>query len=192
VKRICLAGAAIAGLLTIGVSTAPASTTHAAVRATAGKKKTTKPATVTTKVTCSLSLSDQVPSGSVTVTQGAVQGSQYGKANCGTALGSGLQVDSFASDSGGTVSGTYQQYFKAGTVYGAYTLATNDTGPPTTTSFTSASFTGTITIKNGTGIDKKAVGTGTLTCLTTDSIHYACTEKLKLTLPAPVTTTTTK
>jgi hypothetical protein len=190
VKRICLAGAAIAGLLTIGVSTAPAATTHAAVTASAGKKKTTKPTTITSKLACSLSVADQVPSGSVTVTQGAVQGNQYGKANCGTPLGSGLEVDSFTSDSGGTLSGTYQQYFRAGTVYGAYTLAPNDTGPPTTTSFTSASYAGTVTIKNGTGVDKKAVGTGTLTCMTTDAVHYTCTEKLKLTLPAPATSTT--
>jgi hypothetical protein len=189
VKRICLAGAAIAGLLTIGVSTAPASTTHAAVMATAGKKKTTKPTTITTKLVCTLSLTDQVPAGSVTVTQGAVAGNQYGKAKCGNPLGSGVQVDSFTSDSGGTLSGTYQQYFNGGTVYGDYTLVPNDTEPPTTTSFTSASYAGTLTITNGTGVNKQAVGTATLTCMTADAVHYTCTEKLKLTLPAPATKT---
>jgi hypothetical protein len=187
VKRICLAGAAIAGLLTIGATTAPALTTHAAFAAAAGKKKTTKPTTIASKLTCSLGLTNQVPSGSVTVTQGAVDGTQSGKARCGSPLGSGLQVDSFTSDSGGTLSGTYQQYFNAGTVYGAYTLVPNDTQPPTTTSFASASYTGTLTIKNGTGVDKKAVGTATLTCTTADAVHYTCTEKVKLILPATTT-----
>jgi hypothetical protein len=188
VKRICLAGAAIAGLLTVGVATAPALTTHAAVRATAGKKKSTKPTTTTTKLTCSLNLAMQVPGGSVTVTQGSVDGNQFGRANCGSPLGTGVEGDSFTSDSGGTLSGSYQQYFNAGTVYGDYTLTPNDTGPPTTTSFASASYTGTLTIKDGKGLDKHAVGTGTLTCTTADSVHYTCTEKLKLTLPVPTTT----
>jgi len=183
VKRICLAGAAIAGLLTIGVTTAPASITHGAVKAAAGQKKTTKTKQTGTKLTCRLSLTSQVPSGSVTVTQGAVDGTQFGSAKCGNPLGSGVEGDSFTSNSGGTVSGSYQQYFNAGTVHGDYTLAPNSTQPPTTTSFTSASYSGTVTIKNGTGLDKKAVGTGTLTCTTADSLHYTCAEKLRLILP---------
>jgi hypothetical protein len=33
---------------------------------------------------------------------------------------------------------------------------------------------------SGTGFFRKATGTGTLVCATTDLAHYACTEKLKL------------
>jgi hypothetical protein len=183
-KRICLVGAAIAGLLTIGVATAPASTPHAAVRTAAGKKKTTKPTKTTTKLTCSLKLLTQVPSGSVSVTQGATSGSQFGRAGCGKPLGPGAEADSFAQDSSGTQAGPYQQWFNAGTIYGTYSLTPNDTGPPTTSTFTSASYTGTVMVTSGRGLYKKATGSGTLTCSTTDAAHYTCTEKLKLILPA--------
>jgi len=37
-----------------------------------------------------------------------------------------------------------------------------------------------VTVTNGTGEFKKAAGTGTLACTTTDLAHYTCTEKLKL------------
>ena len=78
------------------------------------------------------------------------------------------------------MSGRYQQWFNAGSVYGEYTLTAQDTGPPSTTSFTNASYRGTISVTNGTGLFRRTAGTGTLTCTTTDLAHYACTEKLKL------------
>ena len=174
-KRTCLVGAVVAGLLIAGVSTSFASTSHA------GKKTTKSP---TTNLTCSLKLYTQVPAGSVSVTQGAAEGTQFGKAACGKPLGSGVMDDSFDQDSTGTDVGPYQEYFSAGSIYGKYTLTPNDTAPPTTTSFTNASYTGTVTVKNGTGIYKKATGKGTLKCSTTDAAHYSCTEKLKLTLPS--------
>jgi hypothetical protein len=181
VKRICLLGAVVAGLFIIGGTTALATT-----KAAGSKKKSAKsvkPTPVTTNVTCNLNLTQQVPAGSVTVTQGATDGTQYGNVGCGTPLGKGVESNSFRSDSGGTLSGPYQQYFNSGTVYGDYVLAPDDSGPPTTTSFASSSYTGTVTIKNGHGLDGKATGKGTLTCLTTDSVHYSCIEKVKLTLP---------
>jgi hypothetical protein len=183
VKRICLLGAVIAGLLTIGGATASASTA-------AGKKKPAKPTFVTTKLTCNLDLTTQAPSGSAAVTQGAADGTQFGKAECGSPLASGVEANSFSQDDAGDWSGPYQQYFDAGTIYGDFMMTPNDTAPPTTTSFTTASFTGTLTVKNGKGIYKDATGTGTLTCATTDAAHYTCTEKLKLILPAPTTTAT--
>ena len=188
-KRICLLGAAIAGLLIIGVASALAASPHASTKAAAGKKKSTTPTTVTTKLSCTSHLSLQVPNGETTVTQGATDGTQDGNVACPSTLGSGVEFESFTTDDAGNVSGKWQQYFNAGTVYGTYTLVPDDNNPPTTTSFTSASYTGTVTIKNGTGVDAKAVGTGTLTCATTDSVHFTCTEKAKLTLPVPATTT---
>ena len=175
-KRICLVVAAMAALLTVAI-TASASATSAA------KKPATKPRSVKTSLTCTLKLVTQVPSNDVTVTQGAQSGDQYGRAGCGKPLFSGVEQNSFAQDESGDLSGRYQQWFNAGSVYGKYTLTPKDTGPPTTSSFTNASYTGTATVTNGTGVFKKATGKATLACTTTDLAHFACTEKLKLIQP---------
>jgi hypothetical protein len=181
VKRIFLVGAAMAALLTAGIVTAPASATPAATKpASANKKPVTKLEPVKTTLTCTLQLVTQIPSNDVTVTQGAESGTQYGRAGCGKPLFPGVEQSSFLQDESGNLSGKYQQWFNAGSLYGSYTLTADDTGPPTTTSFTNASYTGTVTVTNGTGFFKKATGTGTLACTTTDLAHYACTEKLKL------------
>jgi hypothetical protein len=191
VKRICLLGAAIAGLLIIGVATALAVTPHASTKAASGKRKTTKPTTVTTNLTCTSKLSLQVAGGDTAVTQGATDGTQAGTVKCGQPLGSGVEFESFTTDDAGNVSGKWQQYFNAGTVFGSFALVPDDNGPPTTTSFTSSSYTGTITIKDGTGPDKKSTGTGTLVCASADAVHFACTEKVKLIQPLPAANTKT-
>lgn len=191
-KRICLVGAAIAALLTAGVVTAPAFAAPAAKKPASVKTKpVTKLAPVKTTLTCTLKLVTQIPSNDVTVTQGAQSGTQYCRAGCGKPLFSGAEESSFVQDESGNLSGKYQQWFNAGSLYGAYTLTAADTGQPTTTSFTNASYTGTVTVTNGTGFFKKATGTGTLACTTTDLAHYACTEKLKL-VQQVLTTVTTK
>ncbi len=100
------------------------------------------------------------------MTQGADSGTQYGRAACAKPLFSGVEQSSFLQDESGDLSGKYQQWFNSGSVYGQYTLTAQDTGPPTTTSFTNASYTGTISITNGTGLFKKATGSGTLACTT--------------------------
>ncbi|MGI8715145.1 MAG: hypothetical protein ACR2NR_18570 [Solirubrobacteraceae bacterium] len=128
----------------------------------------------------------QIPSSDVTVTQGAQSGTQAGRAICAKPLYGGAEQSSFASDDAGDLQGKYQQWFNTGSIYGAYTLAPQDTGPPTTTSFTAATYTGTITVTNGTRLFRKVTGTGTLACTTTDSTHYTCTEKLKLVQTVPV------
>lgn len=180
-KRICLAGAAMAALLTAGVVTSPASATPAATKpANVIKNSVTKLEPVTTTLTCTLKLVTQIPSNDVTVTQGADSGTQYGRAGCAKPLFSGVEQSSFLQDESGDLSGKYQQWFNSGSVYGEYTLTAQDTGPPSTTSFTNASYSGTISVSNGTGVFKKAAGTGTLACTTTDLAHFACTEKLKL------------
>ena len=180
-KRICLLGAAIAGLLIIGVTSALASAPHAS-KAAGGKTKSSKSTGI--KLACSSKLSLQVPGSDTDVTAGSTQGTEYGTVRCAPQLGSGVQFQSFTTDDAGDISGKFQQYFNAGTVYGVYSLVANDqSGPPTTTSFSAASYTGTVTIKNGTGVDKKATGTGTMTCSTIDAVHYTCTEKVKLVLP---------
>jgi hypothetical protein len=190
VKRIYLVGAAMAALLCAALTTAPAFATSAATKPVSVKTKTVvKNTLVTTNMTCSIKLATQIPSNDVTVTQGAASGTQSGSAGCAKPLFSGVQRDSFVQDDTGDLSGNYQQWFNAGSIYGTYALTPGDTGPPTTTSFTAASYTGTITVTDGTGLFKKATGTGTLACATTDSAHYTCTEKLKLVQTVPVAVT---
>ncbi len=180
-KRICLVGAAMAALLTAGIVTAPASATPAAKKPTsATKKPVTKLEPVKTSLTCSLKLVTQIPSDDTTVTQGAQSGTQDGRAGCGKPLFSGIEQSSFTQDETGDLTGNFQQWFNAGSLYGTYTLTPADTGPPTTSSFTNASYTGTMTVTNGTAFFKKVTGTAKLSCTTTDLAHYACTEKLKL------------
>ena len=192
-KRIYLVGAAMAALLCAALSTTPAFATSAATKPASAKAKTVvKNTLVTTKLTCDIKLATQIPSNDVTVTQGAASGTQTGTAGCGEPLFRGVEQDTFLQDDSGDLTGKYQQWFNAGSVYGTYALTPGDSGPPTTTSFTAASYTGTITVTNGTGVFKKATGTGTLACATTDSAHYTCTEKLKLVQTVPVTTKTTK
>lgn len=175
-KRICLLGAAIAGLLIIGVASALASAPRASTNANAAKTKTTK----TTKLSCTSSLSLQVPAADTTVTQGAADGTQYGSVKCGMPFGQGVQFETFATDGSGNIAGKFQQYFGAGSIFGTYTLVPGDQGPPTTSTFTSSSYVGTVKVKNGTGVDKNASGTGTLKCSSSDAVHFTCTEKLKL------------
>jgi hypothetical protein len=165
VKRICLLGAAMAGLLVAGVATAPAATTHSTKKST--------------KLTCTLKLVDQIPSDDTAVTQGAGSGTQFGTAACGKPLGRGVEQDSFTLDDAGDLVGPYQQWFNTGSVRGQYVLTPNDSQSPTLT-FSQASYSGTIKVTGGTGAFNKASGTGTLTCSTQDSAHYSCTEKLKL------------
>jgi len=186
VKRICLLGAAIASLFIIGATTALASAPHAVTKAT---KKKSKPAG--TKLTCSLAFSLQVPADDTTVTQGATTGNHAGAVTCPTkGVGKGVEADSFTTDDAGDLVGKWQEWFNAGGVYGDYILTpTDNNGPPSATSFAAASYTGTFTIKNGTGVDAKATGEGTITCTTQDSVHYSCKESGRITLPAATTTT---
>jgi hypothetical protein len=154
VKRICLVVAAMAALLIAGVASASATTS--AKKKSAGKA-------VKTTLTCSLKLVTQIPPDDVTVIQGAESGTQYGRAGCAKPLFSGIEEATFVQDESGNLSGKFQQWFNAGTISGTYALTAQDTGPPTSTSFTSASYTGTMTLTSGTGLYRKATGTATRT-----------------------------
>lgn len=180
-KRIRLAGAAVAGLLITGAPAAAAATPHASAKAAAGKSTTSK--TATTKIRCKLSLTLQAPADSTDVVLGATDGTQLGSARCGAPFGAGLASLSFTEAADGSLSGAWQDYFNAGTIYGEYALTPADSGPPSTTSFASASYSGTVTVKAGAGAAAKTTGTGTLTCSTTDGVHYSCSEVAKLVLP---------
>jgi hypothetical protein len=131
---------------------------------------------------CHISVSAVPPPGSNTVDQPPSQGFQYGTVHCGSA-GAGVEAASFkVPDTGDTV-GNYTQYFGAGSVHGKFDLTPSEgSGDLSSTSFTSESWVGTVTVTGGTGSWAKAAGKkGVLKCTSGDSVHLTCTEKLKLT-----------
>lgn len=183
-KRICLMGAAVAGLFTAGITSAataatPATSRPRAVAITARAKTTSRTARV--DVSCKLALATQIPAGSTSVTQGTTTGKQYGTASCGGPLFAGVTHDSFAADAGGNLSGPMQQWFRTGALHGSYTLAPSQPPePPTPTTFATESYAGTLAIASGSGYLRDIHGRGTLSCTTTDGAHYSCSETLKL------------
>ena len=175
-RRICLVGALMAtgplvGAVAVWPGVSPA--------ATAQGKKVTKTHKVT-KVTCKLELIVQAQPGQTSVTPAAENGTRYGTARCGKVLGQGLEQDSFASLTSGDLKGQYKQYFGTGSAHGAFTLTPGDSPPSTSTTFSTQSYTGTYTITGGTGAYGKALGKGTVSCMTQDSVHFSCTERIKL------------
>jgi hypothetical protein len=79
--------------------------------------------------------------------------------------------------------GKYSQYFGDGSVHGTFDLAPQEgTGNLSSSSFESETWTGTINITGGTGAFAKAAGKkGVLKCVSGDTVHLRCTEKLTLT-----------
>ena len=73
-----------------------------------------------------------------------------------------MEALSFTTDDAGDLSGKWQQYYSAGTLYGTYTLTPSASQPPSTTSFSSQSYTGTVIVKNGSGVNAKVTGKGTV------------------------------
>jgi hypothetical protein len=177
VKRLCLLGMAMAGLLTVGFSTA-------ATAKPAPKPKPPKP--VTTKVSCQLTLVLQPAAKVTTIVPGTGSGSQYGTAKCPGPLGGGVQTDKFNTADSGDVTAPYRQLFKGGTLAGQYTLIPTGGGQPSAgnNSFGAQSYSGSLTVTGGSGAWKGATGSAKLTCSTTDGVHLSCTESLKVTTPA--------
>jgi hypothetical protein len=185
VKRICLLGTAIAAVLILGVATAMAAGSHASK----GGKKSKTPSTITTKVSCSSSLTLQVAPGNTDVAAASEQGSWAGPSTC-SPIGRGVVWQSYTTADSGDLSGNWQAWFNTGSVFGTFTLTPDDNGPPpTSTSFSQASYTGTFVVKSGSGAFAKATGTGTLKCSSQDSVHFACKQNGKVILPAPTTST---
>jgi hypothetical protein len=197
-KRICLAGAAVAGLFTAGVpavasaaSSAPTKTKTVTKYKTVVKTETKNETTTEhSTVACKPSLSVAVPAGETTITQGATSGTMFGDTGCGTPLFQGLTVAKFTTGDSGDLTGNLTQYFKAGSVKGTFDiLPAESTAPPTTDSFTQLAYSGTVKITGGSEAYKGVTGTGTMKCSTLDAIHYSCTSTLKLsqTVTKPVT-----
>jgi hypothetical protein len=176
VKRICLLGAAIAGILIIGVASALAAAPHAAK---SGGTKSSQ-----TKLKCTSSLVLQVAPGATDVTPASETGSDAGPASC-TPFGKGFATLSYGTDAAGDLTGKWQEWFATGSVFGTFDLTPSDNAPPTTsTSFSAQSLSGTFVIKSGTGAYARATGRGTLSCNSQDSVHFSCKAAGKYALPA--------
>lgn len=175
-KRNCLVAAAVAASsLAFGMS-----------GAVAAKHKVKKPTTVTRRVSCTLTLAITVPAGTGTVAPPLDGGTEYGPASC-QKLGNGMYGQSSALQDSGDTTGKFKQYDGVGSIFGTFDLTEADTsGPPTPYQFGNGDLVGTVKVKGGTGAYKQARGKGTLACATDDSIHFICTEKLKLKLKLPV------
>jgi hypothetical protein len=174
---------AMAGLLTAGFTTA------ATAKTTAGHKKPAKPKPakskpVTTKASCQLALVTQPPSDDVTITPGTT-GSQFGTANCGKIRG--VVSDTYKMDDGGDIIAPYTMWARTGTLSGKMTLTpTEQVGSPSSLPFTAQTYAGSATVTKGSGTWNRAVGRATVKCSTLDSVHFACTASLKVTIPGVV------
>ena len=175
-KRICLLGAAIAGILIIGVASALAAAPHAAK---SGGKKSSG-----TKLSCKGNLILQVAPGATDVTPASETGSDAGPVSC-KPFGKGFATLSYTTDAAGDLTGKWQEWFGTGSVYGTFDLTPSDNAPPTTsTSFSVQSFSGTFVIKSGTGAYAKATGKGTMSANSSDSVHFTLKASGKYSLPA--------
>ena len=182
-KRLCLVGMAVAGLLTAGISTAATAQMPASGSKQPAKTKPAKP--VTTKVSCKLALVVQPPADDVTITPGAT-GTQVGTAGCGRPLFRGVETARFSTDDSGDLVAPFTLWFKGGTVTGQWTLTPVGATQPTS-SFTQQDYTGTATVTGGSGAWRKATGKATIKVSTPDGVHYNGTESLTVTTPAATT-----
>jgi hypothetical protein len=183
VRRICLIALAItASSLAVGLAVG-----------TAGAKthpKTTptpKPVPIKLKLTCTVNETLVPPAGSDAVIPPVSSGNMYGGSSCGAPVGAGLASASQTLSDAGDLTGKWWHYGKTGSIVGAYDWTQSQSQPSNPLSFFSESYTGTLTVTKGTGAFKGATGTGTSACTTPDSVHFTCTEKIKLTLPPVVT-----
>jgi hypothetical protein len=187
-KRIVFTGAAVAALFTAGIPAAA----MAAPPAHQTKKKTATTKTVTTHVSCKLSLTTVAAPGSSGVTAGSTSGANFGNSTCSSSR-PGVARQMFTIDTAGDMNGKVQQWFATGSVYGTFQLtAASLTGPPTATSFGKAKYTGTVKLTGASGMMKGISGMGTMACDTPDSLHFTCIEKLTLSQQVTATATSSK
>ena len=75
----------------------------------------------------------------------------------------------------------YWQYFSTGSIRGKFNLVPQEGTALSSTSFTSETWVGTVTVTGGSGSYSTAAGkTGTIKCASADTVHLTCTEKIKL------------
>lgn len=160
----------------------------AAVPAASGKQsKSGRKSSAFVTVRCAMHISTQPPAGSATVDQPPQQGSQYGPVHCARkGFGGGVTADTFTVDGSGDTVGHYTQYLGTGTISGSFDLTPAE-GQLSSTTFSSQSWSGTITVTGGTGAFRKITGrrgSGTLACTSPDSVHLRCVEHVAVALPS--------
>lgn len=171
-KWLVVAAMAV-GLLALGATSA------------LGAKPAAKAKPVKFKVTCKSSVGDVPAAGDNSVVPPVDQGWQYGSVHCGKVFGRGIAANSFNLQDSGDLQGSWSQYYGVGTIHGTFALSPADTGPPSSPeTFATVTYTGTATVDGGTGAYKKAKGKGTMTCSSTDGVHFTCSDTVKVTLPA--------
>jgi hypothetical protein len=173
VKRICLLGAVVAAVLILGVASALAATSHAAKKkASSGGKN----------FACVSALALQAPANDTNITPDAQDGIEAGAATCPSPLGKGVEFLKYTTADSGDLTGQWQQWFNAGTMFGTFTLTPSSSLPTDSNSFSASSYTGTFKVKGGSGAGAKASGKGTLKCTTQDAVHFICRESGRVTL----------
>jgi hypothetical protein len=139
-----------------------------------------KPIKVTSSCTSDVAI--VVPAGQQQVTSPVDAGHEYGALSCAK-VGAGVISESLTQDDAGDLTGKYTAYLSTGTIHGAYTLAQGPGQPSGTTTFFSATYTGTSTVTGGTGTYKHITGKGRWDCSTADGVHLTCTGKVKVNVP---------
>jgi hypothetical protein len=138
------------------------------------------------KLTCKFTLTTTPSADTNTVAQPETQGSQYGPVRCARAgFGAGLVADAFKVPDTGDTAGKYVQYFRGGSIKGKFDIVPQEGAPVSSSTFSSLTWQGPITITGGTGAYKaikERKRTGVLTCTSNDSVHFSCTEKIKVIL----------
>lgn len=104
----------------------------------------------------------------------------FGFPACSAPFGKGLHHSTItvtpSSPTSGSIAGRFKNYYNAGTVRGTVAMTFSATSPENVT------YTGTVTYTGGTAAFRRAKGTGTITCTTTDGgAHKSCIVDSKLT-----------
>ena len=152
-RLIRFAGAALVAALVVATGTA----------AGAGSAK---------KFTCTIQLHDVAAPGA--------SGEEFGTVGC-AGVGKGVEHDPVVtvtptSETTGTATGPFKQFFDTGTMHGTFTLTYTVTPPM------SVAYSGTARISGGTGAYKHVRGTAKVVCASADGgTHTNCTEKATLT-----------
>jgi hypothetical protein len=173
-RRICLAVTVVgAAPLAIGVAAASAAPAAPA-----------KPKPIV--LNCNIQLTAApLPGNGGTVDQPPTSGWMYGPFGCPRqGFGSGVEAASFTVPLSGDTVGSFTQYLGAGSIKGKFDLVPQE--DLSSSFFSSATWTGDLTVTRGTGVYKGIKSNrnaGTMTCTSDDTVHLACTEKVKVKLP---------
>jgi hypothetical protein len=90
--------------------------------------------------------------------------------------------------------GHYTQWFDGGTLSGTFDLQPGESPPLDVNTFYSESFSGNVLVTGGTNAFKGVKSKnhrGTMSCNSPDSVHFNCTQNVKVLIPPPATSSTT-